>query len=857
MIFLKKSMLRKCLASLVVAIMLGSILIPTASAATTYTVTFNTNGGSKVSSQKVSQNALVKQPSSPKKKGHKFIGWYKDAALKTKWDFSKDKVTKNTTLYAKWETYYYYVHFDSMGGTAVPKQTIEFGKKVTKPADPIRVGYAFGGWYEDKGYKNSWDFNKETVQGEDTLYAKWVAQSDKKVTFNANGGTNVTSQTVKYNDILKAPKNPTKSGYTFAGWYKDEALTKPWDFKKDRVTANTTLYAKWVPAKNTATYNVTFNSNGGSTVSTQTVANGGKVTEPKAPTKSGYTFAGWYEDTAFTTKWDFSRNTVSKPVTLYAKWTPISNKVTFNSNGGNAVAEQTVSTGGKITEPKAPTKSGYTFAGWYSDAALTTKWDFAKNTVAKPVTLYAKWTKNQAPATPSEPTQPSSAFEVIITADELNARSSPSTSGTKVGTFSQGTVVPVKPSGTSGWYETTYNGKTAYISANSAYSEIVAYAAKVKSSSPAKVYSSTSTSSSVVTTLSSGSYVNVMPVPGNNDYGKVSKMEGGVAKKGYVKLSDIDKLEYSTMNIHMPSKVTAAQLNAGIADYANGKYSVFSGMGQTFIDVGNAAGINPVILTSMAILESGSGTSGLSIWKNNIFSVGAYDTSAYDSAYTFSSAKQAIQYQADFLNENYFATQYNDGDYRAQGDILGTKGIGDDSTRGSGAAGMNYYYASDFYWGAKIASVAEDIYPYKASDYQNVQPMKAKSLNNTSLPTVNNDFSNLNITGTNKKANLPMYTTLGGSTTVKDSKGNPIKLQNGTKFRCLNLYGNYDSGWMKISTTISGTTYTGYVDYGSLSNYESKFKLDNLIRYSKSQTYWQEGKAAPAGASGSIVKVYR
>lgn len=69
------------------------------------------------------------------------------------------------------------------------------------------------------------------------------------------------------------------------------------------------------------TYTVTFNSNGGSAVSSQTVESGGKVTEPEDPTKEDYTFGGWYKEDTLTTEWDFTNDTVSGNTTLYAKWT--------------------------------------------------------------------------------------------------------------------------------------------------------------------------------------------------------------------------------------------------------------------------------------------------------------------------------------------------------------------------------------------------------------------------------------------------------------------------------------------------------------------------------------------------------
>ena len=218
------------------------------------------------------------------------------------------------------------------------------------------------------------------------------------VTFNTNGGTAVSPQIIKTGEHAQKPEDPTKDGYTFAGWYKDAGLTTPFDFANETINADITLYAKWnenPPAP--TSYTVTFNANGGSAVNQQTITAGGLVTKPADPTKDGYTFAGWYKDAGLTKPFDFVNETINADTTIYAKWTPItptSYTVTFNTNGGTAVSPQTIAPGEHVTIPTAPTKDGYTFAGWYKDAALTTAFDFANETINADTTIYAKWTQN-------------------------------------------------------------------------------------------------------------------------------------------------------------------------------------------------------------------------------------------------------------------------------------------------------------------------------------------------------------------------------------------------------------------------------------------------------------------------------
>jgi uncharacterized repeat protein (TIGR02543 family) len=132
-------------------------------------------------------------------------------------------------------------------------------------------------------------------------------------------------------------------------------------------------------------YTVSFDSAGGSAVQDRAIENGSVIIEPDAPTRTGYTFAGWYNGE---TKWNFETDTVKSDIKLTAKWDRIPHTVTFNSDGGSAVDNQTVYNGNLIEAPQNPTKANHRFIGWYKDDVA---WDFAFNTVTADITLTAKW----------------------------------------------------------------------------------------------------------------------------------------------------------------------------------------------------------------------------------------------------------------------------------------------------------------------------------------------------------------------------------------------------------------------------------------------------------------------------------
>ena len=162
------------------------------------------------------------------------------------------------------------------------------------------------------------------------------------------------------------------------------------------------------PGDNTVSFNMNEH---GAQVPPQTVKDGETAIKPADPTASGWTFGGWYTDTALTTAYDFN-TPVRTNLDLYAKWTedapqppvPTSYTVSFSMSGhGTQITAQTVEDGGKTTKPANPTASGYTFKGWYTDATFRTAFDF-NTAIHADTTLYAKWiTNSAAPIDPAIP----------------------------------------------------------------------------------------------------------------------------------------------------------------------------------------------------------------------------------------------------------------------------------------------------------------------------------------------------------------------------------------------------------------------------------------------------------------------
>ncbi|MBO4286125.1 MAG: InlB B-repeat-containing protein [Bacilli bacterium] len=441
-----------------------------------YTVAFNVNiEGETMESLSIKDGELITEPTAPTKEGYTFGGWYRDEACLYRWDFAHDKVTADTTLYPKWTPIAvpanYTVTFNKNGhGADTASQTIVDGNLVTKPTDPTETGYTFGGWFKDKDCEYKWDFAKDTVTADTTLYAKWTADTvaaNYTVSFDMKGhGDQIDSRVVTEGSLLTAPTAPTETNYTFDGWYKDNSCEYKWDFAAEQVTANTTLYAKWTGKS----FGVTLHSNDGS-INDGYIASyeyGVGATLPTSVTKPGHSFGGWYDneestgdaiatisttDTgakAYWANWNVNSHTISFDLgassmikdttykdygTIYripcltdtlhncfveywylasdiggeklypddpilitsnitlvvGNWAPTMCNVNFNTNNGDTGWVTPVPYNTKVTEPSDPTWYGHSFGGWHLGTEDGELWDFDNQTVTNHITLVASW----------------------------------------------------------------------------------------------------------------------------------------------------------------------------------------------------------------------------------------------------------------------------------------------------------------------------------------------------------------------------------------------------------------------------------------------------------------------------------
>ena len=299
------------------------------------------------------------------------------------------------------ETIYYEVSFDSAGGNAVDTQRVESGKTAKAPATPTRdasaeFSYEFEGWYLGDAL---YDF-ATPVTGDIQLIAHWKETKNQyTVSFDSDGGTEVVPQSIAYGDVAVEPAAPTKESdavysYAFAGWYLGE---NRYDFAT-KITGNVQLVAHWNATKNQ--YTVSFDSDGGTEVPSQSVAYGEAAEEPEAPTRTGdaeyfYSFAGWFLGDAL---YDFTKP-VTGNVQLTAHWNATKNQYTvtfhYKNASGDTTSTQTSEYGSSLTPPETAytTAEGHTAdtdGKWYSDQACTIEANVGDPIVGN-LDLYAKY----------------------------------------------------------------------------------------------------------------------------------------------------------------------------------------------------------------------------------------------------------------------------------------------------------------------------------------------------------------------------------------------------------------------------------------------------------------------------------
>lgn len=317
------------------------------------------------------ENLSIESLSIPSKEGYRIVLYNGEEVYNI-----DTPVTSDLELTGKYvEIVKYKVTFNSNGGSKVDTKEVVEGEKVDE-ATTTRDGYEFDGWYLEN---DKFDFTSPITKNI-TLKARWTEKGKVNVIFMVDGKVYKTIP-VKEGTKVSKPSNPTKKGYKFVEWQLDGAK---FDFNT-KINSETTLTATF---EETTTVTVKFDSNGGTSVSSQEIEVGAKAKKPSNPTKKNYKFVEWQLSGK---TYDFNKE-VNEDITLKAKWEEIvKHTVTFDSNGGGAVANQIVNDGEKAKAPAGITRTGYKLEGWVYEGSF---FDFS-TPITKNITLTARWKSDE------------------------------------------------------------------------------------------------------------------------------------------------------------------------------------------------------------------------------------------------------------------------------------------------------------------------------------------------------------------------------------------------------------------------------------------------------------------------------
>ena len=287
------------------------------------------------------------------------------------------------SLVAEWEANTYTVTFNPKGGSVSPtSKDVTYNATYGDLPTPTRTGYTFNGWFTEE--TNGTQVTSSTtvqITTDQTLYAHWTAKT-YTVNLNIQGGTGGTTQvTTTFDSAMPSATAPSRTGYTFKGYYSEQNGGGTQYYAEDMNSAHnwdidtnpSTLYAKWEANKCTINLDKQGGS-GGTAYVTGTYDSA--MPSATAPSRTGYTFAGYYtspngggtqyydENMVSVSYWNITTN----PSTLYANWTANTYTLNFDVQNGDALSPSTQS----VTYDAAygtlptPTRYGFAFKGWYT-----------------------------------------------------------------------------------------------------------------------------------------------------------------------------------------------------------------------------------------------------------------------------------------------------------------------------------------------------------------------------------------------------------------------------------------------------------------------------------------------------------
>lgn len=357
---------------------------------------------------------------------YEYVGLYKDAEMKTP-AYQQDldqPVTRDMTFYARYNVFpSKKVYIETVNitvdanGNEIPEKT-RSQRNYIDPGQSAKISYdGAGGYFEDREmttpyldwgvslYENRTVYLKKfdtSASRANTSSVTFVEAREGKVRkLDSGKNSNEDTVIVKNGSTLKQP-HITDGPYNVEGYYKDEAMTQPFDWNAP-ITENTTVYVNY--AKHDVTFYISANIDAVRTEPQKTVAYGTVIRQPEVKTPAGYTFDGFFSDREMTQPYDWSKP-LQKDTVVYAKYSKTEIPSTgedktqydfiIKSNVEEAkFSSAKVASGTSVKEPTVNAPEGFTFDGFFKDEAMTQPYTGWNKPITENTTVYAKFTKQE------------------------------------------------------------------------------------------------------------------------------------------------------------------------------------------------------------------------------------------------------------------------------------------------------------------------------------------------------------------------------------------------------------------------------------------------------------------------------
>ncbi len=358
-------------------------------------ISYDYDGGTPTGNNPITYNQAsgLVIPDAPTKDDYDFIGWFTDKVGGEKIEYLNSIEHGDIKLYARWVKSSYSISYELDGGTNNDNNPlIYFSSNLPLILlAPTKSGHDFIGWFTDPTGGIQITTIENIQYGNLTLYARWE-ETKYSINYNLDDGIN-NEDNPKYYDLSTIPvilKDPTKEGFNFLGWYDAPTNGNNISSINTIENENITLYARWEETD----YSITYILNEGIN----------HINNPDSynlsslsfylfdPTRIGYNFLGWYTEETGGEKILLIDNINHKNLTLHARWSLASYKITYDLDGGtqNNLNPVNYTINDLPIKLSNPTKDGYNFKGWLLNNEIV---DTLPVKMPKDITLTATWEK--------------------------------------------------------------------------------------------------------------------------------------------------------------------------------------------------------------------------------------------------------------------------------------------------------------------------------------------------------------------------------------------------------------------------------------------------------------------------------